>query len=83
MTLLPCSKSTIITQRLFDDTKYDIPLSEMKIFLKRSEAEKHIDLDSGDEIEFCGKVFSTALGDIWMDVDKFTVLTEKPKTEKK
>ena len=55
----------------------------MKIFLKRSEAEKHIDLDSGDEIEFCGKVFSTALGDIWMDVDKFTVLTEKPKTEKK
>lgn len=66
-----------------DVTDHNIPLSEMKIFLKRSEAEKHIDLDAGDEIEFCGKVFSTALGDIWMDVDKFTVLTEKPKTEKK
>ena len=66
-----------------DVPDHNIPLSEMKIFLKRSEAEKHIDLDAGDLIEFSGKVFSTALGDIWMDVDNFTVLTEKPKTDKK
>ena len=64
-----------------DVLDHNIPLSELKIFLKRSEAEKYIDLDSGDEIEFSGKVFSTALGDVWMDVNQFTV--EKAKVEKK
>ncbi len=67
-----------------DVADHNIPLSELKIFLKRSEAEKHIDLNAGDEIEFAGKVFSTALGDVWMDVEQFKVLTVKPKeTEKK
>ncbi len=67
-----------------DDVKdHDIPLSELKIFLNRTEAEKHIDLNSGDEIEVCGRVFSTALGDAWMDVDKFTVLKSTPKPENK
>ena len=65
-----------------DMTSHDIPLSELKIFLKKEVAEKNIDLDAGDEIEFTGKVFSTALGDPWMDVDSFKVLTvKKPKKE--
>lgn len=63
---------------------HNMPLSEMKIFLNRIEAEKHIDLSSGDEIEFSGIVFSNALGDPWVDVEKITVLTVKPKeTDKK
>lgn len=67
-----------------DDVKdHDIPLSELKIFITRTEAEKHIDLNSGDEIEVCGRVFSTALGDAWMDAEKFTVLKTAPKTDKK
>ncbi len=66
-----------------DVTDHNIPLSELKIFLNRDEAEKHIDLNSGDIIEFTGKVFSTALGDPWMDVDKFTVISTKPKTDNK
>lgn len=67
-----------------DVTDHDVPLSELKIFLTRAEAEKHIDLNSGDIIEFSGKVFSTALGDVWMDVDKFTVIsTTKKDTDKK
>ena len=66
-----------------DVLDHNIPLSELKIFIDRTVAEKHIDLNSGDEIEFTGKVFSTALGDPWMDVDKFTVITSKPKTETK
>ncbi len=71
---------TFLIQR--DDVKdHNIPLSEMKVFLKRTEAEKHIDLNAGDEIEFSGKVFSNALGDVWMDAEKFTVLTQKPKEE--
>lgn len=59
-----------------------VPLSEMKIFLKREDAEKHVDLTSGDEVEFNGFVFSNALGDVWIDVDKFTVLNQKTKEDK-
>ncbi len=60
-----------------DVTNHNIPLSEMKIFLKKEIAEKHIDLDAGDEIEFTGRVFSTALGDTWMDVDSIKVISKK------
>lgn len=66
-----------------DITDHNIPLSELKIFLNRTEAEKHIDLNSGDIIEFSGRVFSTALGDPWMDAENFTVISTKPKAENK
>jgi len=62
-----------------DVVNHTVPLSEMKIFLPRSEAEKYIDLEVGDKIEFSGFVFSNALGDPWIDVEKFTVLSTKPK----
>lgn len=65
-----------------DITDHNIPLSELKIFLDRTEAEKHIDLNSGDIVEFSGKIFSNALGDPWMEVDKFTVISSKPKEDK-
>lgn len=65
-----------------DVTDHNIPLSELKIFLNRTEAEKYIDLNSGDIVEFSGKVFSTALGDPWMDAQTFTVISSKPKTDK-
>ena len=65
-----------------DITDHNIPLSELKIFLNRTEAEKYIELNSGDIIEFSGKVFSTALGDPWMDAQTFTVISSKPKTDK-
>ena len=64
-----------------DVTDHTIPLSEMKIFIKRSEAEKFIDLDSGDVIEVYGKVFSNALTDAWIDVEKLVVITKKNKQE--
>jgi len=52
------------------DTDKNIPLSEMKLFIKRTDAEKLIDLKEGDKVQFSGTVFSTALGDPWVDVDK-------------
>lgn len=64
-----------------DVLDHNIPLSEMKIFMNRTEAEKHIDLNSGDIIEFCGKVFSTALGDPWIEVSKFSVISTTPKKD--
>ena len=66
-----------------DVTDHNIPLSELKIFIERKEAEKYIELNSGDIVEFSGRVFSTALGDPWVEVTKFTVITTKPKTENK
>ena len=65
-----------------DILDHNIPLSELKIFLSRTEDEKYIDLNSGDIIEFSGRVFSTALGDAWMDVASFKVISSKPKTDK-
>lgn len=66
-----------------DIINHNIPLSELKIFLKKEVAEKNIDLDAGDEIEFTGKVFSTALGDPWVDVADFRVVNKVKKEEKK
>lgn len=63
-------------------TSHTVPLSEMKNFLPREVAEKYIDLSTDDEIEYCGTVFSNALGDAWINVEKFTVLSQKPKEQK-
>jgi lysyl-tRNA synthetase class II len=61
-----------------DDTTFNIPLSEMKLFLKRDKAEKFIDLKTNDEIQIKGKVFSDALGDAWIDVEELTVTKKAP-----
>ena len=52
------------------DTDKNIPLPEMKLFLRRTDAEKLIDLKENDKVQFSGVVFSNALGDVWVDVDK-------------
>lgn len=64
-----------------DKLDHDVPLSEMKLFLKRDYAEKFIDLEVGDKIKVTGKVFSTALGDPWIDVCKIEVLKKAKITE--
>ncbi len=51
------------------DTSKNIPLSEMKLFMKRSDADKFIELKEGDKVQFAGTVFSNALGDVWVDVE--------------
>ena len=64
-----------------DDTLNDIPLSEMKLFLKRDVAEKFIDLKTNDEIEIKGVVFSDALGDAWVDVTQLNIIKKAPETK--
>ena len=61
-----------------DDTTFDIPLSEMKLFIKRKEAEKFIELKTNDEIQVVGTVFSDALGDAWIDVTGLTLIKKAP-----
>lgn len=75
--------SFIIKRPDVENTGHTIPLSELKFIIKRDKAEKLIDLESGDKIEVKGKVFSTALGDPWVDVDEVKVLETKANSAKK
>ena len=61
-----------------DDTNFEIPLSEMKLFLKRDLAEKFIELKTDDEITITGTVFSDALGDAWIDVSNIVITKKAP-----
>jgi hypothetical protein len=56
-----------------DVSHHIIPLSELKLFYPRKEAEMLSKLEPGDKVRFQGKVFSTALGDPWLDVSFFTI----------
>ena len=51
----------------------------MKIFVTREVAEKNVELEAGDKIRITGKVFSTALGDPWVEAKTFTVTSKKAK----
>ncbi len=64
-----------------DDTTFDIPLSEMKLFMKRAEAEKYIDLKTNDELKITGTVFSDALGDAWVETESITILKKAPEKD--
>ena len=66
-----------------DVIDHNVPLSEMKMFLKRDLAEKNIDLETDDKVQITGNVFSTALGDPWVDITEIKVLQKAPKTDKK
>jgi hypothetical protein len=62
-----------------DVQDHTIPLSELKLIIQREKAEKLIDMESGDQIELTGQVFSSALNDPWVDVDNIKILTSKAK----
>ncbi len=64
-----------------DVSDHNVPLSELKLFVKREYAEKFVDLNTGDKISISGTVFSTALGDPWVDITSIQIL-EKTKTQK-
>lgn len=78
----PSTKYIGILIQRDDVIDHNIPLSEMKLFLKKELAEKHIDLDTGDKIEITAKVFSTALNDPWLDVESLTVIKKIKKENK-
>ncbi len=66
---------------LRDDSANNIPLSELKMFIQRKTAEKLPDIKEGDKVKVVGTVFSNALGDAWVDIENFTVLSTN-KTKK-
>ncbi|MBQ8476329.1 hypothetical protein IJ531_04630 [bacterium] len=79
--LRPSTKYIGILIQRDDVINHDIPLSEMKLFLTKELAEKHIDLDTGDKIEITATVFSSALGDPWLDVKSLNVIKKAKKDE--
>lgn len=79
----PSTKYIGILIQRDDVPDHNIPLSEMKLFLKKELAEKHIDLDTGDKIEIVAKEFSTALNDPWLDVQSLTVIKKSGNKENK
>ena len=61
-----------------------IPMSELKILINRKTAEKQIaKIESGDKVEIEGKIFSTALGDPWLEACKVTIISKKEKKDEK
>ncbi len=77
----PSTKYIGILIQRDDVINHNIPLSEMKLFLTKELAEKHIDLDTGDKIELTATVFSTALGDPWLDVKSLRVIKKAKREE--
>ena len=66
-----------------DVVDHDVPLSEMKLFMKRELAESYIELDTNDKIKIDGVMFSNALGDVWVDVNKIQIVEKAKKNENK
>lgn len=81
--LRPSDKYIGILIQRDDVLDHNVPLSEMKLFLKKEMAEKHIDLDTGDKIEIIATEFSTALNDPWLDIETLTVIKKAKKEETK
>jgi hypothetical protein len=53
---------------------YDIPLSELKLFVSRKLLKELKRVGQDDEVSITGKVVSTALSDAWVDVTELKVL---------
>ena len=78
-----CSDEYISFLFLREDAVNNIPLSELKMFLKRNIAEKLPDIDEGDTVKVTGTVFSNALGDAWVDAESITVVNKVKKDDSK
>lgn len=57
-----------------DVSHHDIPLSELKLFFPRQNSDAILALESGDKVRIQGQVFSTAIGDPWVDIQNLEVL---------
>lgn len=58
-----------------------IPMSELKLFFPRKKSDDVLELDTGDEVEIKGNVFSNALGDPWVDVLAIKIVSKAPKKD--
>jgi hypothetical protein len=57
---------------------FKIPLSELKLFYPRKKSEAVTQLDAGDTVQITGTVFSTALGEPWVEISTLTIEAKAP-----
>jgi hypothetical protein len=72
---------TLVIYRQDVPEQFKIPLTELKLFLKRDVIKDIKRLGQGDTISLQGTVVSDALGDAWVDVAKITVLKSVQKED--
>jgi hypothetical protein len=72
---------TLVIYRQDVPEQFKIPLTELKLFLKRDVIKDVKRLGQGDTIALQGTVVSDALGDAWVDVAKLTVLKSVQKDD--
>ena len=72
---------TILVFRADIPPTYEIPLSELKIFVNRKLLKDFKRIGQGDTIKITGTVVSDALGDAWVEASNITVLNSVQKTD--
>jgi hypothetical protein len=72
---------TLVIYRQDVPEQFQIPLTELKLFLKRDVIKDIKRLGQGDTISLQGTVVSDALGDAWVEVGKLTVLKSVQKDD--
>lgn len=65
-----------------DVSHHNIPLAELKMFYPRQKSESLMTLDQGDRVAIEGTVFSTALGEPWLDIQQVKILQKSKKADK-
>jgi hypothetical protein len=62
-------------------SSYEIPMSELKIFVNRKLLKEFKRIGQGDTIKVSGFVISTALGDAWLEASEVQVLKSVQKED--
>ncbi len=72
---------TLLVYRADVPSAYEIPLSELKIFVNRKLLKDFKRIGQGDTVKVTGTVISTALGDAWLEASKISVLNSVQKED--
>ncbi len=72
---------TLLVYRADVPSSYEIPLSELKIFVNRKLLKDFKRIGQGDTVKVTGTVISTALGDAWLEASKISVLNSVQKED--
>ena len=72
---------TLLVYRADVPSAYEIPLSELKIFVNRKLLKDFKRIGQGDTVKITGTVISTALGDAWLEASKISVLNSVQKAD--
>ncbi|XVJ50702.1 MAG: hypothetical protein HEQ32_00880 [Vampirovibrio sp.] len=73
---------TLLLYRADVPPQYEIPLSELKIFVNRRLLKNIKRIGQGDTVKVTGTIISTALGDAWLEASQLTVIKSVQEADK-